>query len=143
MQASQPRRTIHDNLRHVTKLPAKPATSPILWPTTCTPTTLASNQPPPKPPPSQGPTSTLPTAAAPAHPRSSYPESAVSTPPCPIPEPTPPKAVVEPQQTITDPPPTPLSPLALTPHTPKCKPSKTALALRRLMDYNKKGLKEL
>ena len=145
VQAPQPRSTIHDDFRQIPKLPVKPAASPTLWPTTCTPTTPASNQPTPKPP-SQGPTSTVPTAAAPAHPSSSYPESAVSTAPCPIPEPPPPEAVVEPQQTITNPPPTPVSPSASTPPTPKSQypMSKTAVALRILMDYNKtkKGLKE-
>ena len=54
VQAPQPRRTIHDDFRQITKLLAKPAASPTLQPT-CTPTTLASDQPTPEPPPSQGP----------------------------------------------------------------------------------------
>ena len=115
IQASQPRRIIHDDFRHITKLPSKPATSPILWPTTCLPTIPAFNQPTPEPTPSQGPTSTVPTTAGPAHPSSSYLESAVSTPPCPIPELPPPEVVVEPQQTIANLPPTLESPSALTP----------------------------
>ena len=49
---------------------------------------------------------------------------------------------MEPPQPIITPPSTPEGPLALTPPTPKQQPPKTALALRRLMDYNKKGLKE-
>jgi len=122
VQAPQPWCTIHDDFRHITKLPANPTNSPTLGPTTCTPATPASNQPTPKPPPSQGPTSIVPTAAAPAHTSSSYPESSVSAPPYPIPEPTPTEAVVQHQQTITTPSPTPVSQSALTPPTPKCQP---------------------
>ena len=51
IQAPQPRRTIHDDFRQITNLPAKPAASPTLWPTTCTPTTPASHQPTLEPPP--------------------------------------------------------------------------------------------
>ena len=106
------------------------------------PTTPASNQLIPEKTPSKGSTNTVPTAPAHAHPSFSYPESAVSTPPCLIPETIPPEAAVEPQQTIANPPLTPMSPSTLTSPTPKHQPSKTALALRRLMDYNKKGPKE-
>jgi len=71
VQAPKPLCTILDDFRHITKLPAKPATSPTLQPTTCSPTPRASKQPTPKPPPSEGPTSTVPTAAFLVHPISS------------------------------------------------------------------------
>ena len=96
IQAPQPRCTTHDDFSQITKLPANPAASPTLWPTTC-----------PLPLPQ-------------AHPSSNYPEPAVSTPLSPIAEPPPPKAIVEPHQTSANPPPTPVSPLASTPPTPKC-----------------------
>ena len=145
IQAPKPQHTIHDNFSQITEPPQ----------TCCLTHPVANNlhanysgihSATSRTPLAIGPTSTVPTAAAPAHPSSSYPESAVSTAPCPIPEPPPPEAVVEPQQTITNPPPTPVSPSASTPPTPKFQypMSKTAVALRILMDYNKtkKGLKE-
>ena len=49
VQAPQPGCTIHDDFRQLTKLPAKPAASPTLQPTTCTSTTPASKQPTPDP----------------------------------------------------------------------------------------------
>ena len=50
VQAPQPRHTIHDDFRQITKLPAKPTASPTLQPTTCMSTIPASNQPTPEPP---------------------------------------------------------------------------------------------
>ena len=90
VQAPQPRRTIYDDLRHITQLPAKPVASPTLRPTTCLPTTPTSNQPTPEPTPSQSPTSTIPTTASPAHLSPSHSEPAVNTPSRPLPDPSPP-----------------------------------------------------
>ena len=64
VQAPQPRGTIYDDFRHITQLPAKPATPPTLRPTTCLPTTTTSNQPTPEPTSSQSPPSTVPTTGA-------------------------------------------------------------------------------
>ena len=95
-QAPQPQRTIYDDFKHITQLPAKPATPPTLQPTTCLPTALTSNQPTLEPTSSQSPPSTVPTTAAPTHLSPSYPETAVTTPSCVLPElpPPPPETVV-------------------------------------------------
>ena len=113
VQEPQPRGTIHDDFRQITKLPAKPAALPTLQPTTCMPTTLASNQPTPESPLAKAQQGQFP-PLLPQHTPAPAIQNQQSPPP--------PEAAVEPQQTIVNPPPTPVSPSALTPPTPKRQP---------------------
>ena len=127
VQTPPPKRTVNDDLRHISR--------PLFQPTT-TPPSLPS-------------AASTPAAQLPA-PATSGP-MAQATPPClshktPAPEPTSPPPPVPPSSDV------PASPLPTTasPTTPvtsspagQSPPKKPPPAVRRLLDYNKKGLLEL
>ena len=132
IQTQPPRRAIDDDLRHIIK--------PLLQPnTTITPLprpTCMLAPPPSDQPPAASPSRPAPTGMGPIAPDltpGSSPQR--STPNTPhhlaLEAQSPPAPVIQPPAVAASPPPTPQPP-----------PKKPPLAMRRLMDYNKKGTLE-
>ena len=140
VQSTPPRRTLDEDLRHLATLPPRPTT-----PTSSSPSLLelqppSSEQPQGHPPhavivPEHTSPSQQRCAPSPPPPIHNTPSSHTATPLVPASPSTPP---------IPDTPPFPNMDLLVPsgPGTPPARPKKPALALRRLQDYNAKGLLE-
>ena len=133
VQTRPPRHTINDDLRHLNLLTPKPGKPP-------SPNPPLAELPPP--PPSGKPLScpdlTSPSqegCAPPPPPTHTTPPHPTATPSV-LASPGPPPSCQSPSLTPVD------APVPATSGTPQAQPKKPALALRRLQDYNAKGLLE-